>query len=94
MEEEKQMAQIQSAKRSLVTNLICITAFFMNCILVFFLPVQIRAYCSVTFFTFLKGLMPVLSTVANFGTVQSVFLQYKDNFFQLRVVKRICKARE
>jgi hypothetical protein len=92
MKEEKQMAQIDSAKRSLVTNLICISIFFANCILLFFLPVHISYYYGVFFITFVKGLMPVISTVANFGTVRSVFLQYKEYISQLRVVKIICRT--
>jgi hypothetical protein len=30
-------------------------------------------------------LMPILSTVANFGTVKSVYLQYKEHISQLHV---------
>jgi hypothetical protein len=86
--DNKQMAQITSAKRSLVTNMICISVFFVG-FLMFLLPVEIRIYFNVFVFTLIKGLMPVLTALANFGTVQSVFVQYKEHFCQLHVVKII-----
>jgi hypothetical protein len=88
--EEKQTAEINCAKRSLVTNFICISVFIVCSTLVFVLPRNISNYYVVISFTFIKGLMPVLSTLANFGTVQSVFWQYKELFCQFRVVKMIC----
>jgi hypothetical protein len=92
METEKQLAQIDSAKRSLLTNLIFIFVFFAISFLAFWLPIEARNYVFVFFYTLTKGWMPLLSTVANFGTVQSVFLQYKDHFVQLHVIKLICKT--
>jgi len=89
---EKQLAQIDSAKRSLLTNLIFIFVFFAVSFLVFWLPVEARNYVCVFFYTLIKGLMPLLSTVANFGTIQTVFLQYKEHFSQLYVIKLICKT--
>jgi len=86
--DNKQMAQITSAKRSLVTNLICISIFFVG-FLMFLLPVEIRIYFNVFIFTLIKGLMPVLTALANFGTVQSVFVQYKEHFCQSHVIKFI-----
>jgi len=83
MKEEKRLAQVASAKRSLVTNFICISVFIVGSTLMFLLPVGISNYLGVFFLTLVKGLMPVLSTVANFGTVQSVFLQYKEYFLSL-----------
>jgi hypothetical protein len=80
------MAQIDSAKRSLVTNFISISVFIVSAFLVFLLPIHIRPYFGVVDLTFIKGLMPVLSTVANFGTVKSVFLQYKDYFWQVHII--------
>jgi hypothetical protein len=77
MKEEKLVAQIKSAKGSLVTNLICISVFFVGSSLTALLPVHIGSYFGVIVYTFIKGLMPVLSTVANFGTVRSVYLQFK-----------------
>jgi high-affinity K+ transport system ATPase subunit B len=91
MKEEKQMAQILSAQRSLVTNLICMSVFSVGLTLVFLLPVHARTYFSVTVFSFVKGLMPLLTALANFGTVQSVLRQYKEHFCQLHVMTIICK---
>jgi hypothetical protein len=92
MNEEKRLSQIQSAKRSLVTNLICMFVFTIGITVDIMMPVEIRTYFCVIFFTLVKGFMPVLSTVANFGTIQSVCWQYKEHFCQLRVVKFICKT--
>ena len=82
MKEEKRMAQIDSAKRSLVTNLVCMFVFIAGSSLLALLPVPFNNYFAVIFFTFVKGLMPILTTVANFGTVRSVYLQYKEQFCQ------------
>jgi hypothetical protein len=85
MREEKRLAQIDSAERSLITNLICMFVLFVACTLVAFLPAHISRYFAAVTFTLLKGLMPILSTVANFGTVKSVYLQYKEHISQLHV---------
>jgi hypothetical protein len=92
LKKEKRLAQIHSAKRSLVTNLICISVFFALSTLVSSLPLETRNYVFITFYSCTKGLMPLLSTVANFGTIQSVFLQYKELILQLRAVKIMCKT--
>ena len=92
LEKEKRLAQIHSAKRSLVTNLACMSVFFVIFTLIFLLPLETRNYASVFIYSCVKSLMPLLSTVANFGTIQSVFLQYKEYFLQLRVVKNMCKT--
>ncbi len=78
--EEKRMAQIDSAKRSLVTNLICMSVFLFG-ILIGLQPAHKSNYFIGIFFSFVKSLMPVLSTVANFGTVRLVYLQYKEHFW-------------
>ncbi len=83
MKEEKRVAQINSAKGSLVTNLICMSVFFVASSLIALLPVHIGSYFGVIVYTFVKGLMPVLSTLANFGTVRSVYLQFKAHLSQL-----------
>jgi hypothetical protein len=83
MKEEKRVAQIKSAKASLVTNLICMSVFFVGNSFIALLPVHISSYFGVMVYTFVKGLMPVLSTVANFGTVRSVYLQFKAHISQL-----------
>ena len=80
--EEKRMAQIDSAKRSLLTNLICMSIFSFGSFLIYLLPVHVRTYFAVFVFTLNKGLMPGLTALANFGTVKSVFLQYKEHFCQ------------
>jgi len=92
LKKEKRLAQIHSAKRSLVTNLACMSVFFVIFTLIFLLPLETRNYACVFIYSCVKSLMPLLSTVANFGTIQSVFLQYKEYILQLRVVKNMCKT--
>jgi hypothetical protein len=60
--EEKQKAQILSAKRSIVTNLSCVSIFVVGHISIVLLPKSIRSYFSVIVFTFVKGAMPILTT--------------------------------
>jgi len=91
LNEEKRMAQIISAKRSLVTNLICMLVIILGSIHLYFMPFHISKYWANIAFALVKGFMPLLSTLANFGTVKSVFLQYKEHFYQLRLVSIVCK---
>ena len=81
--EEKQKAQILCAKRSLMTNLLCCLLFIVGHIMVVLLPTDVRIYISVIIFTTVKGAMPILTTISNFGTVQSVIFQYGQYFQNL-----------
>jgi len=78
--EEKLKAQILCAKRSLITNLFCCLLFVFGHAMVVLLPTDVRIYISVIIFTTVKGAMPILTTIANFGTVQSVVSQYWEYF--------------
>jgi hypothetical protein len=86
--EEKRTAQILSAKRSLTTNLSCVSIFIVGHIIIVLLPKSIRSYFSVIVFTFVKGAMPILTTIANFGTVQFIIAQYCN---YLKNFKYFCK---
>jgi len=78
--EEKLKAQILCAKRSLITNLFCCLLFIVGHAVVVFLPTDVRIQISVIIFTTVKGAMPILTTISNFGTVQSVIFQYWEYF--------------
>ena len=81
-EEEKCQAQIQSAKRSLITNLVIFCSFLICSFLIVFLQKIERIYFIIFLGTFLKALLPIFTAIANFGTVQSVFSQYWEYFKQ------------
>jgi hypothetical protein len=66
--------QLISAKKSLETNLLILVVFFFLFAILIMLPN--REFFSVLAFTVLKGAMPLLTTIVNFGTVQSVMRQY------------------
>ena len=82
--EAKRLAQILSAKRSLVTNLSCCSIFVVGHLIIILLPKGARSYFSVIVFTLVKGAMPILTTIANFGTMQFVISQYFDYFQTFR----------
>ena len=75
--EEKCLAQIQSAKRSLITNLLLCGLLIVGHVIIALLPTVERIFYSIILFTSVKGALPILSTAANFGTVRYVISQYK-----------------
>jgi len=78
--EEKCIAQIQSAKRSLITNLLLCGLLIIGHVVITLLPKAESIFYSIIMFTSIKGALPILSTVANFGTVQFIISQYKSYF--------------
>ncbi len=74
--EEKTEAQILAAKRSLITNLVLIG---QSLLIDMTMPLITKDYLGlfiVFCFTILKGALPILTTIANFGTVANVISQY------------------
>ena len=74
--EEKTEAQILAAKRSLITNLVLIG---QSLLIDMAMPLISKEYFSffiVFCFTILKGALPILTTIANFGTVANFISQY------------------
>ena len=74
--EEKFEKQVLSAKRSLVTNLSVAACFVSGIVMVATLPYPVNIVWNVTSAAVVKGATPIVTIIANFGTVQSVFYQY------------------
>jgi pentapeptide MXKDX repeat protein len=80
-EEEKTKAQLTAATRSMITNGILGATFLFLWITIIFIPDFWRPYFFVILFSVMRGSMPLMTAIANFGTVKSVALQYL-GFFQ------------
>ena len=74
--EEKFEKQVLSAKRSLVTNLSVAALFASGIVLIVVLPKPVNIIWNVTSAMVVKGATPIVTIIANFGTVQSVLYQY------------------
>lgn len=75
-EEEKTKAQLAAASRSMKTNLTLGLIFILLLSTLLLVPEFWRPYLNAITFTLSKGLMPILTAIANFGTVKFVALQY------------------
>jgi hypothetical protein len=76
LNEERRQAEIRAAKRSIETNLIAGLVFFLVYGIFIVMSSEIRQSFGIIAFSMLKGHLPIFTTVANFGTVHSVMLQY------------------
>ncbi len=76
LNEERRQAEIRAAKRSIETNLVVGLVFFLVYGIFILMSSEIRQSFGIIAFSMLKGLLPIFTTVANFGTVHSVMLQY------------------
>ena len=81
-EQKKCQAQILAAERSLHTNLVLGVLFFITFCTLMFVSKSLRVYLTVIIFSVMKAAMPLMTTLANFGTVQSVACQYWDYISQ------------
>jgi hypothetical protein len=87
-EKERTEAQIMAAVRSMKTNLIVGGSFCLFFfVLLVIVPKSLQQFVSVICFSSLRGALPILTTVANFGTVQSVVCQYWRSFQALFIFK-------
>ena len=78
-QETKRVAQILSAKRSLITNLILSAFLFIaHAVIV----MSERLFFSILIFKSVKGVLPILTAIANFGTIRFVFGQYLNYCFE------------
>ena len=77
--EKKLSAQIASAKKSLIYNLFMASLITSTIAVSVVLPSPVNFYFIGLFPTVQKGLLCVLTTVANFSAVRSVLLQYWSN---------------
>ena len=75
-ENDKIQAQFMAAKRSMMTNLILIAIFILLMLLALLIPVSVRQVCMEVMLSFTKVAMPIMTTIANFGTVKFVVRQY------------------
>ena len=75
-QEALQAKQLSSAKRSLETNFFLLLAFMLVFVTLIILPKK-EVFSSIAFST-MKGAMPILTTIVNFGTIRSVMAQYKE----------------
>ena len=73
---EVQQEQILAAERSLNTNLVLGLLFCITFTVFLFVSKNLRVYLTVIVFSVMKAALPLLTTLANFGTVQSVSSQY------------------
>ena len=73
---EKTEAQILAAKRSMLTNFILGSIFFLFVISVLSISPMWRPACFAFLFLFMRIALPIFTTIANFGTVQFVLKQY------------------
>ena len=74
--EERRQAEIRAAKRSIETNLFLGLAFLIVYGIFILMSNKLRQSYSIIAFSTLKGLLPIFTTITNFGTVHSVLLQY------------------
>jgi hypothetical protein len=75
-EEKKVNSQIESATRSLRTNLILFGILLLAAAFLNLVPAFLKSFLTTTVFTVFKAAFPLLTAVANFGTVQSVASTY------------------
>ena len=72
--EAERQRQLLCAKRSLETNMFLYSITVLNALVLILIPK--REFYTVFTFSIIKGSMPLLTTVANFGTIRKVIKQY------------------
>ena len=80
-QEEKIMLQIAAAERSLKTNGFIVISFAIVFCIIMAVSKETRVYFHSIAFALIKSALPLLTTIANFGTIQHVARQYW-NYFQ------------
>ena len=71
----KAREQIAAAQRSLITNLLVAIVIILTLSIMVILPKPVNVFWIVMASTCEKGLLPILTTIANFKTIQSVVPQ-------------------
>jgi hypothetical protein len=79
-ENEKVMAQVSAAERSIKTNLFLGTIFIIAMSCSIFVADQWRNHFYTIVLMSIRGTMPILTAIANFGTVKNVALNYWNKF--------------
>ncbi len=73
---EEKTSQVLAAKRSLITNLVLIGQFLLTDMAMPFIAKEYLPFYVALIFPTLKGALPILTTIANFGTVANVICLY------------------
>ena len=76
LERKRIVGEINSTLRSLETNLILTSAFLVILLVLFLLPNII----SVVVISVMKGMIPLMTSISNFGKVKNLFQNYIANF--------------
>jgi hypothetical protein len=80
--ENRHLAEKAAAIKSLETNLILILIFCLSN-LFFLIPSKImQIYYCIVATSVLRGLLPIITTMTNFGTIRSVAFQFWNVFFK------------
>ena len=80
-EEEKTMLQILAAERTLKTNGILGIFFAVLFYIILTASKEARVYLQVIISAIIKAALPLLTTIANFGTIQHVVKKYWNYFY-------------
>lgn len=76
---KKNSAEIESALRSMKTNLAMLILFFGTC-LIFALPtVQMKLIIGISYQSILKFVLPTVTMISNFGPIRDVVILYLQN---------------
>ena len=75
-EDKRRDAEIASSLRSLKTNAVLSLVLIAAFLFLAFPMSDWRTFYTLLVFSEMKGLMPIMTTVANFGTVQSILSEF------------------
>ena len=75
-EDEKRLAQIFAAERCIKTNIILGILLVLIFVISLSASKEARIYFNVIIFAIIKAVLPLLTTIVNFGTIQYVAQQY------------------
>ena len=78
MERKRIDSEIKTTFRSLKTNFLLTSAFLATFLSAFLLPNCINVVLS----SIVKGMVPILTTITNFGKIQNLFESYFSYFVQ------------
>ena len=87
LNQKKKNAEIESALRSLKTNLIMLLLFFALCVIIFFPTDEMKHFVWLSYASILKFLLPTVTTISNFGPIREVVKLYLQNLMSRRDVE-------
>jgi hypothetical protein len=77
---EEPNAEMEAALRSMKTNLLMLLLFMMTGFIFLIPPLEWKMFAAIMFQSFLKLLLPIVTTISNFGPVKEVARIYFENF--------------